>query len=102
MLTIGPVGSAAWVRVRPSIREAGEAGTRGRLDRLSNRVAEPTGFLYARIGLSRRSNHLRRSVSAASEVITPPARDSAGFYESEDAMRCYLTTSVENTKEIWK
>lgn len=52
MLTIGPVGSAAWVRVRPSIRVAGEAGMRGRLVRLSNRVAEPTGFLYARIGLS--------------------------------------------------
>lgn len=54
MLTIGPVGSAAWVRVRPSIREAGEAGTRGRLRRLTNRVAEPTGFLYARTGLSGR------------------------------------------------
>lgn len=52
MLTIGPVGSAAWVRVRPSIREAGEAGTRRCLRHLTNRVAEPTGFLYARIGLS--------------------------------------------------
>jgi hypothetical protein len=54
MLTIGPVGSAAWVRVRPSIRVAGEADTCGRLSRLINRVAEPTGFLYARIGLSGR------------------------------------------------
>src|SRR5689334_18643910 len=52
MLTIRPVGSAAWVRVRPSIRVAGEADTRGCLRHLSNRVAEPTGFLYARIGLS--------------------------------------------------
>ena len=52
MLTIGPVGSAAWVRVRPVIRVAGEADTRGRLVRLTNRVAEPTGFCIARIGWS--------------------------------------------------
>jgi hypothetical protein len=44
MLTIRPVGRAAWARVRPSIRKAGEAGTCGRLRRLINRGARPTGF----------------------------------------------------------
>jgi hypothetical protein len=54
MFTIGPVGSAAWARAKSTIRVAGEKGTRGRLVRLANRVAEPTGFLYARIDCPRR------------------------------------------------
>lgn len=48
MLTIGPLGSAACVRVLAVIRVAGERFTCGRLVRLTKRVAEPNGFLYAR------------------------------------------------------
>ena len=56
MFSIRPVGRAACVSVRPLIRVSkgyrGGMHTRGFLEPFLKRVARPTGFLYARIGLS--------------------------------------------------
>ena len=72
MFTIGPVGSAAWVRAKSMIREAGEKCTRGRLVRLTNRVAEPTGFFFLRGALPQKG-------SQGELITTHPGRSRAGL-----------------------